>query len=138
MIIDNNLTVTFSMDNAEINKDAFAALCYNMAQVGTSAKEAGEALRKLTVRLYDANRQEFRYASEVLSDLADKWNEIGCINPVTPEEIAQGLLRAETPGTTENPNQNKHSDFLEQNAYDDTKDFLEGDSSGWLIPLDTI
>ena len=131
MTINNNPTITFSIDDTKINKDAFSALCYSMAQVGVSAKEAGEALRKLSIRIYDPISEEFRYTYDILNDVADRWNAIGEINPFTPEEIAQGLLRAETPGATEIPNQNEPFDFLEQNAY------AEADS-GWLTPLDSI
>ena len=136
MQLANNLKVTFTMDNAKINEDIFSALCQSMAQVGTSAKEVGEALRKLSICLYDKDKQEFKYTKDILEELADEWNEIGLINPATPAEISQGLLRAETPGTTETPNQNAVFDFLEQNAYDNEKDIFDGVTSGWLTPLD--
>lgn len=109
-----------------------------MAQVGISAKEAGEALRKLSICLCDKDKQEFKYTKDILEELADKWNEIGCINPATPEEISQALAGPATPEATETPNQNADFDFLEQNAYDKSQNFLDGDDSGWLTPLDTI
>lgn len=139
MMINYNPEITFSLDNATINKDMLSALCYNLAQVGTTAKEAGDALRRLSVQVYDPARQEFKYTVDVLEDLARKWNEIGCTSfRISPEEVVQGLLRAETLGTTEIPNENESFDFLEQNAYDKSKNFLDGDNSGWLTPLDTI
>ena len=131
MTINNNPTITFSMDDTKINKDAFSALCDSMAQVGVSAKEAGETLRRLSIRLYDPISEEFRSTYDILNDVADRWNAIGNVNPFTPEEIAQGLLRAETLGTTENPNQKEPFDFLEQNAYEEA-------DSGWLTPLDSV
>lgn len=118
MQLANNLEITFTMDNAKINKDIFSALCYNMAQVGTSAKEAGEALRKLSICLYD------------------KQNEINYIHSVAPDEISQELAGPATPAATETPNQNVNFDFLEQNAYDEVKNIFDGEQFGQIIPLD--
>lgn len=129
-------SVTFTMDNAKINKDAFSALCYNMAQVGVSAKEAGEALRKLSICLYDKDKQEFKYTKDILEELADKWNEIGCVNPATPEEISQALAGPATSEATETPNQNADFDFLEQNAYKEVENIFDGEQFGQIVPLD--
>lgn len=107
-----------------------------MAQVGTSAKEVGEALRKLSICLYDKDKQEFKSTKDILEELADEWNEIGCVNPATPEEISQALAGPATPKATETPNQNSHFDFLEQNAYDSAKNIFDGEQFGQIIPLD--
>lgn len=133
-MINYNPEITFSLENATINKDMFSALCYNLAQVGTSAKEAGDALRRLSVQIYDPARQEFKYTVDVLEDLARKWSEIGCtsfyLNPEETEEALMranainmlqrstgvDLLRAETPGTSEIQNEKTVFDFLEPKA----------------------
>lgn len=81
-------------------------------------KEIVEALRRVSISLTKANGG-FKKASDILSELADKWVEIGNINPVTPDEVAQGLLRAQTPDATVTPNKNEVYNFLEQNAYDE-------------------
>lgn len=122
--------ISLKIDDTSINKDAFAALCYNMAQVGVTAAEAGQALRKLA-RVLNEQNQRWEYTIEELPEPVDKIN-------TTLEELSQGLLRAETLGTPETPNKNMPFDFLEQNAYDKSKNFLDGDNSGWLTPFDTI
>lgn len=126
--------ISLKMDDISINKDAFAALCYNMAQVGTTAAEAGQALKKL----FNELNQRWEYTTEKLPELVDKINTIGCVNPITPEEISQGLLSAETPGTSETPNEIMPFDFLEQNAYNETEDNLDGTDIERITPLDTI
>ena len=118
MQLANNLEITFTMDNAKINKDIFSTLCESIAQVGTSVKETEEALRKLSICLYD------------------KQNEISCIHPASPDEISQKLAGPATPEATETPNQNVDFDFLEQNAYDSTKNIFDGEQFGQIIPLD--
>lgn len=129
-------SVTYTLDDAKINEDIFSALCQSMAQVGTSAKEMGEALRKLSICLYDKDKQEFKSTKDILEELADEWNEIGCINPATPDEISQALAGPATPEATETPNQNADFDFLEQNAYDSAKNIFDGEQFGQIIPLD--
>lgn len=136
MQLANNLEITFTMDNVKINEDAFSALCQSIAQVGTSAKKVGEALRKLSICLYDKDKQEFKSTKDILEELADEWNEIGCINPATPDEISQMLAGPATPETTETPNQNADFDFLEQNAYEEVKNIFSGEQFGQIIPLD--
>lgn len=140
MRLDNNPQVELKMSNAMIS-DQFAQLMYSLSaaagKVGVSAREASDALQKI-VRVFDDDKQEFRYTKDIFEDLADKWNEIGCINPATPEEISQGLLRAETPGATENSNQKEPFDFLEQNAYNEEKPIFDGEDIGWLTPLDSL
>ena len=136
MQLANNLKVTFTMDNAKINEDIFSTLCQSMAQVGTSAKEVGEALRKLSICLYDKDKQEFKSTKDILEELADEWNEIGCINPATPDEISQRLAGPATPEATETPNQNADFDFLEQNAYKEVENIFDGEQFGQIVPLD--
>lgn len=142
MSLDSNPQVSFIMENANINKDMFSALCYNLSQVGTTAAEAGQALHKI-VQVFNKENQTWSYATEALEQLADKWAEIGCTSfTIQPDEVEDirrklqnskgaDLLRPETPGATETPNQNEPFDFLEQNAYDEA-------DSGWLTPLDSI
>ena len=146
MSLDLNPQVSFTMENANINKDMFSALCYNLSQVGTTAAEAGQALRKI-VQVFNQDNQTWSYTTEALEQLADKWAEIGCtsfkIQPDEVEDIRRNamtmlqnskgvdLLRPETPNATETPNQNEPFDFLEQNAYEEA-------DSGWLTPLDSI
>lgn len=142
MSLDLNPQVSFTMENANINKDMFSALCYNLSQVGTTAAEAGQALRKIA-QVFNKENQTWSYTTEALEQLADKWAEIGCTSfTIQPDEVedirrklqnSEGvdLLRPETPGATEILNQNKPFDFLEQNAYEEA-------DSGWLTPLDSI
>ena len=113
MQFNNNPSVTFTLDEIGSVLDEVKPV-----QPRASAREAGEALRKAFISLTEANG-EFKKASDVLSELADKWSEIGNINPITPDEVAQGLLRAQTPDTTVTPNENEVYNFLEQNAYDE-------------------
>ena len=95
-----------------------------MAQVKISAKEAEEALQELSICLYDKDKKEFKYTKDILEELADEWNEMGCINPATPDEISQALA---TPEATEMSNQNVNFNFLEQNAYKEVENiFGEG------------
>ena len=131
--------INLKMDDISINKDVFTALCYNMymSQVGTTAAKTGQALNKLARALNEQN-QRWEYTTEKLPELVDKINAIGCVNPAAPEEISQGLLRAETLGASEIPNENISFNFLEQSAYDKSKNFLDGDNYWWLTPLDTI
>lgn len=129
-------SVTYTLDDAKINEDIFSALCQSMAQVGTSAKDVGEALRKLSICLYDKDKQEFKSTKDILEELADKWNEIGCVNPATPEEISQALAGPATPEATETQNQNTDFDFLEQNAYKEVENIFDGEQFGQIVPLD--
>ena len=129
-------SVTYTLDDAKINEDIFSALCQSMAQVGTSAKDVGEALRKLSICLYDKDKQEFKSTKDILEELADEWNEIGCINPATPDEISQALAGTATPEATETPNQNTDFDFLEQNAYKEVENIFDGEQFGQIVPLD--
>ena len=59
--------ISLKMDDASINKDVFAALCYNMAQVGTTAAETGQALRKLA-RVLNEQNQRWEYTTEKLPE----------------------------------------------------------------------
>ena len=131
---ENNNLQTESYMNNTIVSDQLSALMYNLSaaagKVGISAREAGNSLQKI-VQIFDKEKQKYCYTKDILEELADRWNEIGCINAVSLEEISQGLLRPETSGATETPNQNEPFDFLEQNAYDEA-------DSGWLTPLDSI
>lgn len=113
MQFNNNPSVTFTLDEISSVLDAVEP-----AQPRASAHEAREALRKFCISLTEVNRG-LKKASDVLSELADKWNEIGNIYAITPDEVAQGLLRAQTPDTTVTPNENEVYNFLEQNAYDE-------------------
>lgn len=130
MSLDLNPQVSFTMENANINKDVFSALCYNLSQVGTTAAEAGQALCKIA-QVFNKENQTWSYATEALEQLADKWAEIGCTSfTIQPDEVEDirrklqnskgvDLLRPETSGATEIPNQNEPFDFLEQNAYEE-------------------
>ncbi len=142
MSLDPSPQISFTIENANINKDLFSALCYNLSQVGTTAAEAGQALRKV-VQTFNKENQTWSYTTEALEQLADKWAEIGCtsftIQPDKVENIRRklqnskdiDLLRPETPNATEISNQNESFDFLEQNAYEEA-------DSGWLTPLDSV
>lgn len=142
MSLDLNPQISFTMENANINKDMFSALCYNLSQVGTTAAEAGQALRKTAQALYKQN-QTWSYTTAELEQLADKLAEMGCTSfKIQSDEVEDimtmpqnsrdvNLLRPETSNATETPNQNESFDFLEQNAYDE-------ENSGWITPLDTI
>ena len=153
MNLDLNPQISFTMENSNINKDVFSALCYNLSQVGTTAAEAGQALRKI-VQVFNQENQTWNFTAEALEQLADKWAEIGCtsfiIQPDEVEDIKRNAMtllqtsrgvdlpRPETPGTTENPNQNERFDFLEQNVNNETNAFLGEASSGQLSALDSI
>ena len=113
MQFNNNPSVTFTLDEINSVLDVVEPV-----QPRASAHEAREALRKFCISLTEVNR-ELKKASDVLSELADKWNEIGNIYAITPDEVAQGMLRAQTPDTTVTPNENEVCNFLEQNAYDE-------------------
>ena len=109
MRFNNNPSVTLTLDECDAVKPV---------QPRASAHEASEALRRLSISFINANG-ELKKALDVFSELADKWIEIGNVNPVTPDEIAQGLLRAQTPDTTATPKEDEVFNFLEQNAYDE-------------------
>lgn len=113
MQFNNNPSVTFTLDEINSVLDVVKPV-----QPRASAHEAGEALRKFCISLTEANGG-FKKVSDTLSELADVWNEIGNINPITPDEVAQGLLRAQTPDAIVTPNENEVYNFLEQNAYDE-------------------
>lgn len=52
------------------------------------------------------------------------------------KKLSQALTAPATPETTETPNENSRFDFLEQNAYTEDKDILQGEQTEQLIPLD--
>lgn len=139
MTFNNSPTLTIKMDNATVSNsfgEMMKKISEAMGTVGVSAEEAGRALQK-TVRVFDDEKQEYRNTIDIFEDLARRWNEIGCINAATPEEISQGLLRAETPGTTENSNQKTDFNFLEQNDQEEDNPFLAAAGEiGFITPFD--
>lgn len=115
MQLENNLEITFTTDDI---KDTFSVLHQNMTQVETSAKGVEEALRRLCICVYNKDKQEFKSAKDIMEELADKWNEIGCIHPATPDKISQALV--------EISNQNTNFNFLERNAYKEIENIFDG------------
>lgn len=140
LTLDQNPGITFTVDVAPLSEQIssiISGITNATLGVSYSAAEASRALREFTNKFLQAgvtitnSDETLKASSDVLEELANKCIEIGCINPVSPEEIAAGLLRAQTLEQSENPNQKEPFDFLEQNAYDEA-------DSGWLTPLDSI
>ena len=132
MALDRNPGITFTVDVTPLSEQissVISGITNATSGVSYSAAEAGRALRELTNKLLQAgvtitnSDGTLKASSDVLEELADKWTEIGNINPFTPDEIAQGLLRAQALEQSEKPKEKEPFDFLKQNAYDENFNF---------------
>ncbi len=97
-----------------------------LGQVGITAAEAGDAMRKM-VRLLNKDNNTWTYIADSIDQIGEKLNHI---------ERELNLLRPETPSTTESSNQKEPFDFLEQNAYNSIQDIFGGERVEKITPLD--
>lgn len=97
-----------------------------LGQVGTTAAEAGDAMRKI-MRLFNEDNNTWTYIADSIDQIGEKLNHI---------ERELDLLRPETSSTAENSNQKEPFDFLEQNAYNSIQDIFDGERVEKITPLD--
>lgn len=138
MTLTENPSIEFTTDNAKMNLDLFNQLCKPSANETSNAlRNISNVLSKLNIELTNSNNT-FKTTADIMQDFADRCVDIGCTSfKIQPDDLyrvkegnnivvkkGSDLLRPETQDITENPNQNKPFDFLEQNAFDqDLLDF---------------
>ena len=99
--------------NVDQIQDKLDTLTDIINQTGISTKETDDALKKLSQMLISAKE-----ASDAL------------------KKLSQALAGPATPEATETQNENGRFDFLEQNAYTEDKDILQGEQPEKITPLD--